>query len=510
MHGPSSSHTAASQRISLLLRRLLGAEPRAATLTFDRSGSFAQVYDRQGADLAFAAGLMGWDLTDERFADALNAAARSDLSLRFQVADIPEADHPNAVRVELESLSGATLLASAKSTGGGMLEIASLDGWPLRITGERHELIVVFRREAEEAVREMLSRGISSSEVPKFISRADRSMLHLGRNRPFPDDIVVALGAIPGVTRVMRAEPVFFVRGGRALFSRAGEMVALAETRGETLGRLALAYESALLELPEDETAAEMIRRYEIMRAAVESGLAGEGAARSMLLLSPCAGSFLEAERAGRLAGGGVHARAAARAMAAMHVSSGGGLVCAAPTGGSAGVLPGVLTTLEDDLGFPREAVIRGLFAAAAVGLAILCKGTFAAEEAGCQVEIGAAGAMAAAAVVEAAGGSAGQAADAAAIALQNTMGSVCDLVRGVVEIPCHTRNAAAAASAFVCADLILGGYRNPIPLDETIEASIRVGRSLSPDLRCTARGGLAATPSARAMKLRRGQDKGE
>jgi len=143
------------------------------------------------------------------------------------------------------------------------------------------------------------------------------------------------------------------------------------------------------------------------------------------------------------------------------------------------------------------------LLAAGAIGIIIAARATFAAEVAGCQVEIGAAGAMAAAAVVEATGGSAGQAADAAAISLQNSMGSVCDLVQGVVEIPCHTRNAAAAAAAFLCADLIQGGYANPIPLDETIDAVYAVGKSLPPELRCTALGGLAATPSARALERR-------
>ena len=107
-------------------------------------------------------------------------------------------------------------------------------------------------------------------------------------------------------------------------------------------------------------------------------------------------------------------------------------------------------------------------------------------------------------AVVEAAGGDAAQAADAAAISFQNTMGSVCDLVQGIVEIPCHTRNAVAASSAFVCADLILGGYRNPVPLDETVDAVLASGRMLPAELRCTARGGLAVTPSARDLKRRR------
>jgi L-serine dehydratase len=108
---------------------------------------------------------------------------------------------------------------------------------------------------------------------------------------------------------------------------------------------------------------------------------------------------------------------------------------------------------------------------------------------------------MAAAAVVDAAGGGSAHAADAAAIAFQNTMGSVCDLVQGLCEIPCHTRNAAAAANAFLCADLILGGYKNPVPLDETIDASFDSGRMLPAELRCTAKGGLAMAPSALGLR---------
>jgi L-serine dehydratase len=107
---------------------------------------------------------------------------------------------------------------------------------------------------------------------------------------------------------------------------------------------------------------------------------------------------------------------------------------------------------------------------------------------------------MAAAAVVDAKGGTAQQALDAAAIALQNTMGSVCDPVGGGCEIPCHTRNAAAASSAFVCADLVVAGYANPIPLDDTVDASYAVGRVLPRELRCTALGGISIAPSALAL----------
>jgi hypothetical protein len=196
-----------------------------------------------------------------------------------------------------------------------------------------------------------------------------------------------------------------------------------------------------------------------------------------------------------------LHARAAARALAAMHVNCGMGMVCAAPTAGSAGVLPGVLTTFLAERGVEPARIARALLAAGAVGLIVAQRATFAAEVAGCQVEIGAAGAMAAAAVVDIAGGTARQAADAAAISFQNTMGSVCDLVQGIVEIPCHTRNAAAASAAIVCADLILGGYENPIPLDETIDAVYAVGKAMPAELRVTSLGGLAVCPSACGLK---------
>jgi L-serine dehydratase len=163
-------------------------------------------------------------------------------------------------------------------------------------------------------------------------------------------------------------------------------------------------------------------------------------------------------------------------------------------------VIPGVIKSLAEENNLEENESLMGLLAASGIGLIIAKRATFAAEIAGCQVEIGAAGAMAAAAVVEMVGGSARQAVDAASIALQNTMGSVCDLVQGICELPCHTRNATAASSAFICADLILGRYQNPIPLDEAVDATLRVGEMLPSELRCTALGGIATTPSALAL----------
>lgn len=498
MRGPSSSHTAAPFFIGRLARALLGDEPAAATFTFDPGGSFGQVYHQQASDLGFAAGLMGWSITDERFGQALELAVERGLEIRFAVEPLARADHPNTVDIQLRGHSGKELHLVAKSIGGGALIVDEIDGWSVDLTGDAHDLLVLVDSLTGAAIVELLDTDSEALEPVRRQTSGDEVYLHSRRRSPLPDQALNRLAETPGVQRIWSAPPVCFVQQGAPLFANALEMVALAEQRGLSLGQVALAYESVLLGLSEAQVLAEGVRRFEVMRAAVHRGLGSP--LPSMQLLRPSAGQIYGAEATGSLAVGGLHTRAAARAMAVMHVNGGSGVVCAAPTAGSAGTLPGVLVTLFEELGLNQEDTARALLAAAAVGLILAVRATFAAEVAGCQVEIGAAGAMAAAAVVEAAGGTAQQACDAAAISFQNTMGSVCDLVQGIVEIPCHTRNAVAASSAFVCADLILGGYDNPIPLDETIDAVYAVGKMLPRELKVTALGGLALAPSALAL----------
>jgi L-serine dehydratase len=499
MRGPSSSHTAAPYYIGTLARALLGGEPAAATITFDAGGSWAEVYHQQGSDLAFAAGLMGWDLTDERFYQALDLAPNQGLDLTFTVAPLTMADHPNTVEMQLVSRGRSRLRLMAKSTGGGAITISRIEGWPIHLSGSVHEVLVAFEPGAEPwTVHDRLAQDGQILEAPRLQDHDERLLLHVSRFSALVPDLLAEIKTMPGVQQVWTAPPVFFLQRGKPLFGSAAEMLAIAEDRGWSLGRTALAYEAALLGLPESDILAETIRRFKVMRAAVHRGLGEE--LESMQLLRPSARHIYQAERDGKLAVGGLHTRAATRAMAVMHINGGMGLVCAAPTAGSAGTIPGVLVTMAEELALSQETIALCLLAASAIGLVVAVRATFAAEVAGCQVEIGASGAMAAAAVVEAANGSARQACDAAAIAFQNSMGSVCDLVQGIVEIPCHTRNAVAASSAFVCADLVLGGYVNPIPLDETVDAVYAVGQMMPRELKVTALGGLALAPSAQAM----------
>lgn len=502
MRGPSSSHTAASYRIARLAVALFDAQPASVRVIFDPAGSYGQVYRQQGVDLGFAMGLLGLPLTDATFFQALDVVSSRGIDLEFDVRPLEYPDHPNTADIQLQAADGKTLAVRARSIGGGSVELTRIDGWPVLVTGQTHELLVELASAAEPRVRTLIAADGALTGEPALQMHDGQALLHAKRRSALARETRAALMALDGVARVREAPPVAFVKQGPPLFQSAAEMVALAEARGCSLGRLALAHETALLGVSEQEAFAEMARRVDLMCASVLAGLSNQ--VPEMQLLTPTASRIFRAEAAGKLAVGGLHARAAARALAVMHINSGMGVVCAAPTGGSAGVVPAVLATLMEERGLDREGATLAALAAGAIGVIVGTRATFAAEIAGCQVEIGAAGAMAAAAVVEAARGSPRQAADAAAISFQNTMGSVCDLVQGMVEIPCHTRNAVAASSAFVCADLVMGGYLNLIPLDETIDAVLSVGKMLPPELRVTSRGGLAVTPSALKLQRRR------
>lgn len=499
MRGPSSSHTAASYHIGSLIRNLLDDEPQSVRITFAEGGSYAEVYHQQGSDLGFTTGLMGLEITDKGFFSSLDMACEAGLSIIFDVAVVEGDDHPNAIEILGASRRGRKIRVTARSIGGGAVELKRFNGWQVALSGDAHDHLIEAKRTATQKVIEILTYDGETMVEPVLVERDDDVLIAVKRLRPLGGDDLERLKTVEGVDGVWKTSPIMFPKPGKPLFTSGGGMVEFADHRACSLGEAALSYEAALLRITEREAIEEMWRRYEIMQQSVEHGLSNE--IRGMQLLEPSARHIFNREKIGRVAIGGLHTKAAARAMAAMHVNSSMGVVCAAPTGGAAGTIPGVIVTLVEEKKLSKERAVSALFAASAVGLILAVRGTFAAEVAGCQVEIGAAGAMASAAVVEAVGGTARQALDAAAISFQNTMGSVCDLVQGIVEIPCHTRNAVAASSAFVCADIILGGYHSPVPIDETIDAVMEVGRMLPRELRCTALGGLATTPSAMALK---------
>lgn len=187
---------------------------------------------------------------------------------------------------------------------------------------------------------------------------------------------------------------------------------------------------------------------------------------------------------------------AIAYSMAVLEVNASMGLIVAAPTAGSSGVLPGVLLALQKEHNLTDETLYNGLLNASAIGYLLMRNASVSGAEAGCQAEVGAASAMAASAIVEMMGGTPDLCLNAASMALSNLLGLVCDPIAGLVESPCQSRNAIGVANAITCAELTLSGVIHHIPFDEMAEAMFRVGKSLPFELRETAMGGCAATPT--------------
>ncbi len=245
-----------------------------------------------------------------------------------------------------------------------------------------------------------------------------------------------------------------------------------------------------------------MKNNLETMRAAVKRGLTGDGVYSKTGLTGGEAVLIKKYRQEHKSLSGDAVMSAVQAAISTNEVNAAMGVVCATPTAGSAGTLPGILFMLEERLNLSEEKMIRFLFTAGGFGMIIANQACIAGASGGCQAEVGSASAMGAAAAVEAAGGNAEQSAQALAMAISNLLGLVCDPIAGLVELPCVKRNAIGAGNALISADMALAGCVSKIPADEVISAMDKVGRNLPESLRETGIGGLAGTPTGQKIKM--------
>lgn len=273
----------------------------------------------------------------------------------------------------------------------------------------------------------------------------------------------------------------------------------LTQERGEPLWKIILENEQKISEQTEERIFAELERRFQTMEASAHKAL-DRPLPTAGNLISGVAAPQAAYARSGRGLCGDFVNRVMALALSCSEVNASLGKICAAPTAGACGILPAVLIGIRERLGLDRRRTLEGLLTASGVGAVIMKNATVAGAEGGCQAECGVAAAMAAAAAVELSGGSPLQALDAMSLSLMNAMGLVCDPVAGLVQVPCAQRNASQAVNALLSADLALAGMKSIIPPDEVVEAMYRTGRLLPVQLRETALGGIAATPTGKRL----------
>ncbi|HDA8872028.1 TPA: L-serine ammonia-lyase, iron-sulfur-dependent, subunit alpha [Staphylococcus aureus] len=250
-----------------------------------------------------------------------------------------------------------------------------------------------------------------------------------------------------------------------------------------------------------DEVRAQIKQNLDVMRDAVIKGTTGDGVESVTGYTGHDAAKLRDYNETHHALSGYEMIDAVKGAIATNEVNAAMGIICATPTAGSSGTIPGALFKLEKTHDLTEEQMIDFLFTSALFGRVVANNASVAGATGGCQAEVGSASAMAAAAAVAIFGGSPEASGHAMALAISNLLGLVCDPVAGLVEIPCVMRNAIGSGNALISADLALAGIESRIPVDEVIEAMDKVGRNLPASLRETGLGGLAGTPTGEAIK---------
>lgn len=515
MVGPSSSHTAGALRCARVAATLIEGE--VMNVTFTLWNSFAHTYRGHGTDRALVAGILGLDTDDERIRDAFALAGERGLTYEFKIAGDDPSIHPNTVDIHLESADGGAADVRGESLGGGKMRISAINGVQVEISG-LYTTLFVAHRDAPGALA-ALTGALATAQMNIAFCRTYRTEAGGQAYSVFETDgaprrevlpIVRSLDLVNYATFIELPGSVTALGPGVSvpdLFDDASQLLRACREHGLGIGGVMRLREAHMV--GPDRARRNMRRVMEVMREETTQPL--EAPKRSL-------GGFLngEAQRVG-LGGsafassllGSTQTDAVARAMAVLERSATMGVIVAAPTAGSAGVVPGcvlaVANLLANDADEVDAMVEDALYCAAGIGLILATSACVAGAEGGCQAEVGSAAAMAAAALVQMHGGSPEQALDAASITISNLLGLVCDPVGGLVEVPCQNRNAIGVAAAFTGAQLALSGVKSLVPFDEMASVMLSVGHALPASLRETAKGGIAVAPSAQSACTRCG-----
>lgn len=283
-------------------------------------------------------------------------------------------------------------------------------------------------------------------------------------------------------------------------FNTIEELISIAEKKEISLAQVVVNREMELTEQTEAKVREKMEKTLQVMRESIEKGLTED--IKSMSGLTGGDAKKVEAARkSGKTITGDLVAKVLSHTLAVSELNASMGKIVACPTAGSCGIMPGSLITIADENDFSKEEIIDALFVASGFGMVIAEQASVSGAAGGCQAECGSASSMTAAAITYLFGGSHEEVAAAAAIALKNLLGLVCDPVAGLVEVPCIKRNAIGSSNALTAAEMALAGVKSIIPVDEVIVAMKKVGDALPDSLKETSQAGLAVTPTACKIK---------
>jgi len=284
------------------------------------------------------------------------------------------------------------------------------------------------------------------------------------------------------------------------MYRKGSDLLKISEKENWPLWKIALESEIYENETTEEDVFHKMNEVIKVMENSSEASLESDNKTLGKIIGGEAKKLNKRISRGETLCGDTIN-EAMKKAFSTSEYNASMGRICAAPTAGSSGIIPAALLTVKEKYDLDDIEVARGLLTASAVGKVISTNATVSGAEGGCQAECGAAASMAAAAVVEMLGGTPQMSLNAAAIALKNIMGLICDPIAGLVESPCSKRNASGVVNALISAEMTLAGIKSVIPFDEVVDSMKKVGDDMHSDYRETARGGIAGTPTGKKIK---------
>lgn len=497
MRGPSSSHCAASLRIGRLCRDLMDGQINHILIEFDPNGSLATTHTSQGSDMGLFGGFLGWEAFDERLQASAEHIENAGITIEIEITPLTVSHHPNTYQLTLSSTEECRRLV-AISTGGGMIEVIAIDGAPVSMAGDYFETLIYCDTPAN--VIAFLEKGFEYDSVEWH--PGEHSFIEIKAQHFLPEDLcntLLSLGEVHRIKKLAPVLPILARKNGTVPFITCGEMLQYNQNKQLSLWELAIEYESERGNISKEEVFEKMRSILRIMENAIQLGL--KGTHYHDRILGSQSLQFKEQLQKKRLPGGDANNTIILYVSAMMEVKSSMGVIVAAPTAGSCGALPGAIIGMAESLGLTEDEKVKGLLAAGLIGVFIAAHATFAAEVGGCMAETGSGGGMAAAGIVTMANGSLQQSLSAASLALQNSLGLICDPIGNRVEAPCLNRNVMAATNAVACANMALSDYNALIPLDEVIDTMKKVGDEIHHTLRCTNLGGLSVTAAAKNIE---------
>jgi L-serine dehydratase len=467
-------------------------------IDFDPNGSLATTHKEQGSDMGLFGGFLGWEAYDERLVDSEMHIGAAGIRFKINIIDI-QAEHPNTYQITLKN-PWETHQVIAISTGGGMIEVIEIDGAKVSLAGDCF-VTLIYSTDLQK-VEHYLDQAELGEDLE--IHASEKNFIAVKTQAFLDNSILEELKEIEGVTSIKQIKPVLPVltrKNTVVPFITCDEMFAYNEDKNLSLWELAVRYESMRGDISEEEVLSKMNDIRIILKNAVETGL--KGTKFEDRILGPQSVKFKSMMEEKKLVVGDVLNSVIMYVSAIMEVKSSMGVIVAAPTAGSCGAMPGSVLAVSDSLGLSDEETVKALMIAGLIGVFIAAHSTFAAEVGGCQAECGSGSTMAAAAIVHLAGGNLNQSISAASMALQSSLGMICDPIGNRVEAPCLNRNVMAASNALSCANMALADYDHLIPLDQVIETMYEVGKSIPNTLRCTNLGGLSITKAAKEIEAR-------